>query len=58
MVYSAYDNEQRTARTYPKMILIEAVSIDENRVGFKAPGMITLLVKIPTPGVNKETYVM
>lgn len=57
-MYSAYDNEQRTAKTYPKMILIEVVSVDENRVAFKAPGMITLHVKVPTPGVNKETYIM
>lgn len=40
------------------MVLIEVVSVNENQVAFKAPGMITLSLKIPTPETNKETFVV
>lgn len=58
VIYNAYDNEVRNAGTYPKIVLIEASAYDENTVAFKAPGMITLLVKIPTPDKNAESYIV
>lgn len=46
-MYNANDFEFRTARTYPKMVLIETNVHDENHFSFDAPGMRTLYVKIP-----------
>lgn len=58
VIFNAYDNEQRTSKIYPKTVLIEVVSINENQVAFKAPGMITLNLTIPTAESHKETYVV
>lgn len=40
------------------MVLIEVVSVSDKQVAFKAPGMITLSLTIPSPQTNKETFIV
>ncbi|EFA02140.1 mitochondrial amidoxime reducing component 2 [Tribolium castaneum] len=47
VVYGAKDHEFRTARTYPKMVLIDVSVHDEDHLAIDAPTMRTLYVKIP-----------
>lgn len=57
IVYNETDLEFRTARTYPKMVLIEVSVHDEDHLAFDAPGMRTLYVKLPKVGEAKEVYI-
>lgn len=47
IVYKESDNEFRTARTYPAMVLIEISVHDEFYIVIEAPGMRQLYVKLP-----------
>ncbi|XP_019877248.1 mitochondrial amidoxime-reducing component 1 isoform X2 [Aethina tumida] len=47
IVYGDKDHEFRTARTYPKMVLIDVGVHDEDHLSIDAPTMRTLYVKIP-----------
>lgn len=57
MVYDETNFEFITARTYPKMVLMEVNVHDENHFAIDAPGMRTLYVKRPKSGDAKEVYV-
>ncbi|XP_066254139.1 mitochondrial amidoxime reducing component 2-like [Euwallacea similis] len=57
VVYSEKDNEFRTARTYPKMVLIDVSVHDDNYLAVDAPTMRTLYVKIPTKDDNEESFI-
>ncbi|XP_050300005.1 mitochondrial amidoxime-reducing component 1-like isoform X2 [Anthonomus grandis grandis] len=57
VVYSENDNEFRTARTYPKMVLIDVSIHDDQYLAVDAPTMRTLYVKIPNNDVNPESFV-
>ncbi|XP_030745521.1 mitochondrial amidoxime reducing component 2-like [Sitophilus oryzae] len=57
VVYSESDNEFRTARTYPKMVLIDVSVHDDKYLAVDAPTMRTLYVKIPNSQDNKNTLV-
>lgn len=57
VVYSENDNEFRTARTYPKMVLIDVSVHDGNYLAVDAPTMRTLYVKIPNNEDNQESVV-
>lgn len=57
IVYGEKDHEFRTARTYPKMVLIEVSVHDEEHFAIDAPGMRTLYVKRPKIGTAEEVYV-
>lgn len=57
VVYSESDNEFRTARTYPKMVLIDVSVHDEQYLAVDAPTMRTLYVKIPNKEENKESFI-
>lgn len=57
VVYSENDNEFRTARTYPKMVLIDVSVHDGNYLAVDAPTMRTLYVKIPNKEDNQESVV-
>jgi len=48
VVFGENNNEFKTARTFPKMVLIEVSVHDENHVAFDAPGMRSLYVKLPS----------
>lgn len=52
VVYGERDFEFRTARTYPKMVLIDVSVHDGEHLAIDAPTMRTLYVKIP----SKEDY--
>lgn len=57
MVYNAKTYEFQTARTCPKMVLIEASVHDEEHFAIDAPGMRTLYVKRPKAEETAEVYV-
>lgn len=57
VVYSEKDNEFRTARTYPKMVLIDVSIHDDNYLAVDAPTMRTLYVKIPNSKENKTSFI-
>lgn len=57
IVYGEKDGEFRTARTYPKMALIEVNVHDENYFSFDAPNMRALYVKIPKAGDGTINFV-
>lgn len=57
VVYGAKDNEFRTARTYPKMVLIDVSVHDENHIAIDAPTMRTLYVKIPSREENSVVHI-
>lgn len=46
LVYKESDKEFRTARTYPKMVLIEVTTNDPDIITINAPGMGTLNVNV------------
>lgn len=48
------DNEFRTARNYPKLILVSVSSHDKDHLKFNAPMMNTLLLKIPNESCKNE----
>ncbi|KAJ8933172.1 hypothetical protein NQ318_011913 [Aromia moschata] len=54
VVYAEKDREFRTARTYPKMVLIDVAVHDEDHLAIDAPTMRTLYVKIPTKNDKNE----
>lgn len=53
VVYREDVNEFRTARTYPRLVLIDVTVHDENHVALNAPGMRELFVKLPLDGKGK-----
>lgn len=57
IVYAEKDKEFRTARTYPKMVLIDVTVYDEDHLAVDAPTMRTLYVKIPSKDDKNETTV-
>ncbi|XP_060530858.1 mitochondrial amidoxime-reducing component 1-like [Cylas formicarius] len=57
VVYAEKDNEFRTARTYPKMVLIDVSVHDDRYLGVDAPTMRTLYVEIPDKIDKKESIV-
>ncbi|KAL1509050.1 hypothetical protein ABEB36_003851 [Hypothenemus hampei] len=57
VVYSETDNEFRTARTYPKMVLIDVSVHDDQHLAVDAPTMRTLYVKIPNKSDSKESFI-
>ncbi|XP_076252650.1 mitochondrial amidoxime reducing component 2-like isoform X2 [Rhynchophorus ferrugineus] len=57
VVYSESDNEFRTARTYPKMVLIDVSVHDDQYLAVDAPTMRTLYVKIPESDDKSKTLV-
>ncbi|KAJ8919366.1 hypothetical protein NQ315_016459 [Exocentrus adspersus] len=57
IVYAEKDHEFRTARTYPKMVLIDVAVHDEDHLSIDAPTMRTLYVKIPSKSENKESTI-
>ncbi|XP_044269581.1 mitochondrial amidoxime reducing component 2-like isoform X1 [Tribolium madens] len=57
IVYGAKDHEFRTARIYPKMVLINVSVHDEDHFAIDAPTMKTLYVKIPNRKDNAVTKV-
>ncbi|VEN40221.1 unnamed protein product [Callosobruchus maculatus] len=57
IVYSDKENEFRTARTYPKMVLIEVAAHDADHVSLDAPTMRTLYVQVPPQKPYKEVKV-
>lgn len=57
LVVGAENGEFKTARTFPKMVLIEVGVHDEWHVSFEAPGMRQLYVKIPKEGDVKATKI-
>lgn len=54
VVYKNDANEFRTARTYPRMVLIEISVHDEDHIAVNAPGMRELYVKLPINGEGEE----
>lgn len=56
-MYNEKDLEFRTARTFPKMVLIEVTVHDEEHFAVDAPGMRTLYVKRPKFEEATEIYV-
>lgn len=54
VVYKEENNEFRTARTYPKLMLISVSSVDKNHLKLDAPERETLQVKIPSSSSNNE----
>ncbi|CAH1957266.1 unnamed protein product [Acanthoscelides obtectus] len=57
VVYSDKENEFRTARTYPKMVLIDVAAHDAEHVSLDAPTMRPLYVRIPPQKPHKEVQV-
>ncbi|XP_048516477.1 mitochondrial amidoxime reducing component 2 isoform X1 [Dendroctonus ponderosae] len=57
VVYSEKDNEFRTARTYPKMVLIDVSVHDDKYLAVDVPTMRTLYVQIPIKDENKESFI-
>ncbi|KAJ8964036.1 hypothetical protein NQ314_005176 [Rhamnusium bicolor] len=57
VVYAEKDREFRTARTYPKMVLIDVAVHDEDHLAIDAPTMRTLYVKIPSKVDQKESII-
>lgn len=57
VVYAEKDREFRSARTYPKMVLIDVAVHDEDHLAIDAPTMRTLYVKIPSKSETKESIV-
>lgn len=56
IVFSEKDHEFRTARTHPKLMLIN-VSAHENYLNLDAPAMSTLLLQVPEIIVSKKIAV-
>nr|XP_023013346.1 mitochondrial amidoxime-reducing component 1-like [Leptinotarsa decemlineata]XP_023013356.1 mitochondrial amidoxime-reducing component 1-like [Leptinotarsa decemlineata] len=54
VVYTEKDKEFRSARTYPKMVLIDVGVHDENHLAVDAATMRTLYVEIPTKNESNE----
>jgi len=54
LVYGEGNNEFKTARTYPKLLLIELKVHDENHVVIDAPGMRSLYVKLPSENDDSQ----
>lgn len=48
VVYGEANNEFKTARTYPKLVLIEASANNNGEVVFSAPGQDQLIVELPS----------
>lgn len=46
VVYGEGNKEFKTARTFPKLLLVEVSVSDSDRVVFNAPGMETLYLNI------------
>ena len=57
MVYGEGNNELKTARTYPKLVLIEISVHDGEYVVFDAPEQRPLFVKIPAENETQEVQV-
>ncbi|KAG5890165.1 hypothetical protein JTB14_005185 [Gonioctena quinquepunctata] len=57
VVYTEKDKEFRSARTYPKMVLIDVAVHDESHLAIDAPTMRTLYVEIPTKNGSNETSI-
>lgn len=57
VVYAEKDRQFRSARTYPKMVLIDVAVHDEDHLAVDAPTMRTLYVKVPSKPENKESIV-
>nr|CAI5852359.1 unnamed protein product [Callosobruchus analis] len=58
IVYTETENEFRTARNYPKMVLIEVAAHDADHASLDAPTMKTLYVKVPPQKPYKEVNVI
>lgn len=56
-MYTEKEHEFRTARTYPKLLLIDVAVHDENHLAIDAPTMRTLYVKLPSEDDEKETTI-
>lgn len=56
-MYAEKDRQFRSARTYPKMVLIDVAVHDEDHLAVDAPTMRTLYVKIPSKTENKESTI-
>jgi len=57
VVYDAKAYDCKTARTFPKMVLIEVSVHDETHVAFDAPGMRSLYVKLPSAEKAKSVTI-
>lgn len=57
MVYGEKDREYKSARTYPKMVLIHVAIHDEGHLAIDAPNMKTLYVKIPSKFEKNESFI-
>ncbi|CAH0560991.1 unnamed protein product [Brassicogethes aeneus] len=58
VVYSSKDKEAKTARTHPKLLLIEIETTDMNYITINAPNMRTLFVKIPNREENEVVNII
>ncbi|XP_017783244.1 PREDICTED: mitochondrial amidoxime-reducing component 1 isoform X1 [Nicrophorus vespilloides] len=57
LVYGEKNNEFKTARTFPQLLLVQMSVHDKDQIRLDAPGMPTLLFKVPTKLKNKELRV-
>ncbi|XP_018579990.1 mitochondrial amidoxime-reducing component 1-like [Anoplophora glabripennis] len=57
VVYAEKDHEFRTARTYPKMVLIDVAVHDADHLAIDTPTMRTLYVEIPSKSNSKEVSI-